>query len=99
MDFRVIFHRLVQRDMDGILRYYREDASDSVADRFFTTFLDTVDRAVSNPQGFHFSNSEYRRANIPGFPFHFLYREMPYGIRVLVLRHDRRHPHFGLRRS
>jgi plasmid stabilization system protein ParE len=99
MDSRVIFHRLVQGDMDGILRYYRGEASDSVADRFFTVFLGTVDRALSNPQGFHFANSVYRRANIPGFPYHFLYREMAWGIRILVLRHDRRHPHFGLRRS
>jgi len=99
MDSRVIFHRLVQRDMTGILRYYGEEASDSIADRFFTTFLETVDRALSNPQGFHFWSPVYRRANIPGFPYHFLYREMPYGIRVLVLRHDRRHPDYGLRRK
>jgi plasmid stabilization system protein ParE len=98
MDAHVIFHRLIQRDMDGILRYYREEASDSVADRFFSGFLQTVDRALSNPKGFHFANPVYRRAAIPGFPYHFLYREMSYGIRVLVLRHDRRHPSFGMRR-
>ena len=95
---RVIFHRLVQRDMDGILRYYREEASDSVAERFFDTFLQTVDLAVSNPKGFHFANPVYRRADLTGFPYHFLYRELSQGIRVVVLRHDRRHPSFGIRR-
>jgi plasmid stabilization system protein ParE len=98
MDSRVIFHRLVQRDMDGVLRYYRDEASESVADRFFGAFLETVDKALANPQEFYFANSVYRRANIPRFPYHFLYRETSYGIRVLVLRHDRRHPDYGLRR-
>lgn len=99
MDFRIIFHRLVQQDMDDILRYYREKASDSVSDRFFQAFLETVDRASSNPRGFHFTTSMYRRANIPEFPYHFLYRESLGGIRVLVLRHDRRHPEYGMRRA
>lgn len=63
MDCRVIFHRLVQRDMDGILRYYRDEASESVADRFFDTFLSTVEKAVANPKGFHPASESYRRAN------------------------------------
>lgn len=94
-----MFHRLVQRDMDGILRYYGEKASESVAERFFGCFLETVERALSHPRGFHFANAVYRRAEVPGFPYHFLYREMPYGIRILVLRHDRRNPAYGLRRQ
>lgn len=98
MGNRVIFHRLVQRDMDDILRYYREDASETVADRFFQTFLQTIDSALSNPKKFHFADTIYRRANMPGFPYHFLYREAQYGIHVLVLRHDRRHPSLGLKR-
>ncbi|TLD70664.1 type II toxin-antitoxin system RelE/ParE family toxin [Phragmitibacter flavus] len=99
MEARVIFHPLVQQDMDGVLSYYSEEASVSVADRFFQTFLRTVDRALFNPQGFHFANRVYRRADVAGFPYHFLYREMPYGIRILVLRHDRRHPSFGMKRQ
>ena len=96
---QVVFHRLVQRDMDGILRYYSEEASESVAERFYGRFLETVERALGNPQGFHFANAVYRRADVPGFPYHFLYREMPYGIRILVLRHYRRDPVYGMRRQ
>lgn len=99
MERRVIFHRLVQRDMDGILRYYREEASTSVADRFFDVFLHVVAKAVENPMGFPPASDSLRRANLPGFPYHFLYREMSGGIRLLVLRHDRRHPAFGLKRQ
>lgn len=95
----VLFHRLVQRDMNGILCYYREQASETLADQFFETFLETIGQAVANPQGFHFANSVYRRANLPRFPYHFLYRETPRGIRILVLRHDRRNPKYGLNRD
>lgn len=99
MEPRVIFHRLVQRDMRDILRFYTEEASDLVADRFFSAFLSLVDRARLSPKVFHLIASELRRADIPGFPYHFVYREVPEGIRVLVLRHDKRHPQFGLMRK
>jgi plasmid stabilization system protein ParE len=96
---RVVFHRLVQRDMDGILQYYKVEASESVADRFYLAFLSLVEQALENPKRFHPTSSVLRRANIAGFPYHFLYRETEFGIRVLVLRHDRRHPSFGLKRQ
>ncbi len=95
----VIFHRLVQRDMNGILSYYTVEASDAVGDRFFQEFLAVVDKALKNPRGYHLISPALRRADIPGFPYHFLYREMAHGIRVLVLRHDRRHPSYGLMRQ
>ena len=95
----VIFHKLVQRDVTGVLRYYADEADEALADRFYDAFLHTVDRALSNPQHFHFLREPVRRANIPRFPYHFLYRESPYGIRILVLRHHKRHPSYGMQRK
>lgn len=94
----LIFHRLVHRDMDAILRYYREEATSSIADRFFETFLHLAEKARETPRLFHPVSGILRRANLPGFPYHFLFRETQSGIRVLVWRHDRRHPSFGLNR-
>ncbi len=99
MDSLVVFHRLVQRDMDGILRFYTEEASELVAERFFQSFLRAVEKAATHPGSFHPVSAMHRRANIPGFPYHFLFRGISHGIRILVLRHDRRHPSFGLRRE
>ena len=53
--------------MDGVLAYYRQEVGESVANRFFDTFLDTVAKAVSNPKAFHPISAIYRRANVPGF--------------------------------
>jgi plasmid stabilization system protein ParE len=98
MESRVVFHRLVQRDMRGILNYYSEEAPALVADRFFSAFLEVVERALQNPKRYHPISPVLRRADIPGFPYHFLYRDTSHGIRILVLRHDRRHPSYGLSR-
>ena len=99
MASEVIFHRLVQRDMDGIRKFYSEEASLEVADRFYERFLEFVDKALEAPSAFHRVHGTLRRVNIKGFPYHFLYRETETGIRVLVLRHEKRHPSFGLSRK
>jgi plasmid stabilization system protein ParE len=98
-DGSVIFHPLIQRDLNGILRYYNEEAGPMVADRFFETLINLANQAVLEPKKFHPFATNLRRANIAGFPYHFLFRETHDGIRVLVFRHDRRHPSFGLRRT
>jgi plasmid stabilization system protein ParE len=99
MERTLVFQRLVQRDMSEILRYYHDEAGEVVADRFYQTFLQVVDRALENPEHFHPVSDLLRRAPVPGFPYHFLYRKISNGIRILVLRHDQRRPSFGLGRK
>ena len=99
MDEYVIFHRLVQPDVTGILGYYTEEAGEHLADRFYSAFMNTVEHALKSPRHFPPLNEFIRRANIRDFPYHFLYRETPYGIRLLVLRHHKRHPSYGMRRK
>jgi plasmid stabilization system protein ParE len=98
---QLIFHRLVQKDMNGIRDYYREEGGPDLADRFYDAFLSKVAKAVANPRRYPPNKyaPELRGAEVDGFPYHFLYRETATGIRILVLRHDSRHWHFGLRRK
>jgi plasmid stabilization system protein ParE len=98
MERQLVFQRLVQRDMNEILRYYLDEAGEEVAGRFYHAFLQVADHALRNPEYYHPASDLLRRAPITGFPYHFLYRSTSHGIRILVLRHDRRHPSFGLRR-
>ena len=99
MASEVIFHRLVQRDMNDIRGYYIDEVGERLADRFYESFLAVVNRAAANPNYFHEIRPTLRKAAIPKFPYHFLYRETLKGIRVLVLRHDKRHPSYGLSRK
>jgi plasmid stabilization system protein ParE len=95
---QAIFNPLVRKDLNQVLAYYEEEGGDLLADRFFDQFMTAVEKSVANPRRFHPVSELLRRADIEDFPYHFLYREKDWGIRVLVLRHDRRHPSFGLRR-
>jgi len=54
--------------------------------------------AVTNPQHFHFQARDRRRVNLSRFPYHFLFREMPDGIRITVIRHHKQRPEHGLKR-
>jgi plasmid stabilization system protein ParE len=96
---KVIYHRSAARDVRQILDHYGSEAGPQLADRFFKDLLGTVSKALSNPMHFPQMSESMRRANLPDFPYHFLYEVKAWGIRVMVTRHDRRNPRFGLRRK
>ena len=92
------FHPLVQRDVNEILQRY-DEISPSLGDEFFQELLAATEKAADNPRHFHPYSEEYRRANLKRFPYHFLYRELPDRIRVTIVRHNKRHPSYGLKRK
>ena len=95
----VSFHRLVQKDVSEVMRYYEEESGTRLADEFFEELMTSVNRCGENPERFHFDPCGLRRMNLPRFPFHFLYEIRRNDILILVLRHHTRHPSFGLRRK
>lgn len=95
----LIFHRLVQKDVRAVLRYYEEAGGPPLADRFFAELDRLVGQIESDPRKFHFLTPGLRRANMARFPYHLLFREGPADVRILVLRHHQRHPRFGVDRK
>jgi plasmid stabilization system protein ParE len=55
--------------------------------------------AAKLPGRFHLIKPGFRRANLKRFPYHFIYRELPDGIRVILVRHHRRNPRLGMERE
>ena len=94
----VVYHRLFQRDVNSAVRYYDGEVGPELGDRFFAELERTVERAVANPKRFHFIAEGLRRACLKDFPYHILYEESGTKLKFLVLRHDRRHPSYGLNR-
>lgn len=94
----VTFHRLIPRDLRRALDYYEAEGGRILGDRFFEAAEGCVERIRERPEGHHFSDGGYRRASLETFPYHFLYEIDSSGIWVAVLRHDKRHPSYGLRR-
>jgi len=96
---RVVYHRSAARDVRRILDHYDGEAGPQLADRFFKDLLGTISKALSNPLHFPPILESLRRANLLDFPYHFLYEEKPWGIKVMVVRHHRRNPRYGQRRQ
>lgn len=94
----VFYHRLVVRDLRVALNYYELEGGIKLADRFFAEVEEGVAKIISQPTAQHFSDGGYRRRALRSFPYHILYDVDGQGIWIGILRHDRRHPSYGLRR-
>jgi toxin ParE1/3/4 len=91
---KLAYHPLVQRDVSGILRHY-DGISPRLGDEFWAELLRLTALVAAQPERFHLANRGLRRADMRRFPYHLLFRERPDGIRVIVVRHHRRHPSYG----
>ena len=94
---KVVYHPDVQRDVSRILRHY-DGINDRLGDEFWEELSSFIDKASARPQHFHFEARDRRRVNLRRFPYHFLFREIPDGIRITVVRHHRQRPEHGLER-
>jgi plasmid stabilization system protein ParE len=93
-----IFHRRIQKDLRSALVFYEEEGGPKLGDRFFAEAEQATMEVVKHPEGFHFIANGLRRVSLKSFPYHFVFEVIDREIRFLVLRHDKRHPDFGLRR-
>ena len=94
---KVVYHPLVQRDVSRILRHY-DGINDRLGDEFWNELNSIINVAADHPHRFHLQSSNRRRVNLRRFPYHFLFTEIPGGIRITVVRHHKQHPQHGLQR-
>ena len=95
---RPVFHPRVYADLAKIMGYYERVATPELADDFYREFRLFVEEAVGRPESFALRERDIRRANLRRFPYHFLFRVVGDAVRILVVRHHRRRPSFGVRR-
>jgi plasmid stabilization system protein ParE len=97
-EYRV--HRSVLLDLKNAESHYFHEAGEVFADRFIDETFSAFQLASDEPLRAHIDLvSKCRRVNLKTFPYHFLYDPYPGYIHILVLRHNKRHPAFGLRRK
>jgi plasmid stabilization system protein ParE len=101
MSRAVTFHPLVQKDLNEILAYYESEASTEIADRFEAELRSALASIKEHPRHFPFYLKQrlYRRCALHTFPHLILFRETSESIRIMVLKHVKRAPGFGLRRQ
>jgi len=95
---RVEFHPALEQDVTEALQRY-DAVSRRLAEAFQTELRRVIAVAASKPKRFHLIKTGFHRANLKRFPYHFIYCELPDGIRVILVRHHRRHPGFGMERE
>ena len=95
----IIYHRLIKNDIHTALRYYDSEGGKKLGDRFFDEIEETVTQITKNPTRYHFSDGKQRRAQLKKFPYHILFEATEDTIWIGVIRHDKRHPSYGLKRK
>jgi plasmid stabilization system protein ParE len=96
---RLVLHRRVRSDVDEIMDYYARAEHPELADDFYRELRSFLLDTARRPDRYHFFKGALRRVNLSRFPYHFLYRVAGGCVRVLVVRHHRRHPSYGLERE
>ena len=96
---RVEFHPSTVDDVnEAASRYGRARTG---LDAEFRAEIDAViERIARDPSQFPVVETKIRRCIVHRFPYSVLYRIVDPGlVRILVIRHHRRHPQFGLNRA
>jgi len=96
---KLVLHRRVRSDVDEIMDYYERTDHPELAQDFYRELRGFMLDAARRPHRYHFFKADLRRTNLKHFPHHFLYRVVGDCVRVLVVRHHRRHPDHGLERE
>ena len=96
---RVTLHPGAEADLAEAAGFYEAQASPVLAARFIAEFKRVAGLLLDNP-GLGSLRSRGRRSYpLWLFPFAVIYRQIDDGVVILVVRHHRRHPGHGERRS
>jgi len=94
-----VFHPRVYAEIDAIMRYYEDTVGALLANDFYQEFRLAVLRVAAHPEHIQEQLDGYKRVNLKRFPYNFLFREKEDHIRILVVRHNARHPAYGAQRK
>lgn len=92
-------HREAEVDLAAAVRHYKSEAGAGVARRFLTEFERVARLLEDNPRLGTPGGSGRRSFPLAVFPHTIVYRQTETGIRILVVRHQRRDPGVGSERS
>lgn len=95
---KAVYHPLVHTDIAEAMEFYEHEGGGELAADFFREVESSVKRVLNRPHSYVQFDEVLRRVELNRFPFHFLFSIEPGEVFVLALRHNRRHPNFGLDR-
>ena len=94
----VQYHPLTTSDLNSAVSYYHRQRP-GLGDELRVEAYAAIERVRSNPFQFPVVDRDIRRGFVHRFPYAVLFRVInDETVRVIVIRHHRRHPSFGLTR-
>lgn len=83
------------RDIEEAASFYEREGSAALAARFIAEFERASKLILADP-GLGTPRTRGRKGfPTTDFPYTVIYREIPTGVRILVVKHDRRRPGYG----
>ena len=96
---RVDYHPLTVSDLNSAVAYYNRQRT-GLGDELRSEVYAAIERVCANPAQYAVVQRGIRRCLVHRFPYAVLFRILSEdAIRLLVIRHHRRHPSFGLDRQ
>jgi len=97
---KLSFHRRVQGEVDEAIEWYEEQSA-GLGEDFYLKLQEALALVRAHPESFAFwlSSKTIRRVKLKRFPYDVLYELRPGRVRVLCVRHEKRHPRFGFGRA
>lgn len=95
---QVLRHPKLAGDIRDAASHYA-DISERVLSAFWSELDSVLASIARNPRSHHFDSCGLRKANLRKFPYHLLFEVNDDTIYLVVFRHDRRHPRYGVSRG
>ncbi len=96
---RLEYHFQTVSDLNTAVTFYNAKR-DGLGESLRAEVYAAIDRIAFNPMQYAVVERDIRRSFVRLFPYSILFRMVgTEAIRVLVIRHHRRHPRFGLSRQ
>lgn len=92
-------HRLAEQDLDSAFQFYRVKGSGRVALGFLAEFERIAELIETNPAIGTLTSGGRRRFPFRRYPYSIIYKPTEGGVRILVVRHERREPGYGSGRT
>ena len=96
---RVEYHPAIEQELREIIDYYNQ-CSESLGVEFLNEFERQIFKIAALPTQWQIVESDIRRALMKRFPYVIYFRVLANDVlRVTVVKHQRRHPDYGLGRK
>jgi plasmid stabilization system protein ParE len=92
-------HRLAEHDLASAFQFYRDTGSDKVALRLLAEFERAAEMLDANPGLGTPTVGDRRTYPLKKFPYSMIYKSVDSGVRILVIRHQRREAEYGDERA